>query len=100
MESFTSATITFEEDVTYDELIEVTIAQRNGLYYQKATVSVDGATVTVSAPEEITEVGTYAISVPAGAFSTADGRTNEAFTTMFAITEPVGPADTFVLHER
>lgn len=96
VESFTSATITFEEDVTYDELIEVTIAQRNGLYYQKATVSVDGATVTVSAPEEITEVGTYAISVPAGAFSTADGRTNEAFTTMFAITEPVGPADTFV----
>lgn len=96
VESFTSATITFEEDVTYDELIEVTIAQRNGLYYQKATVSVDGATVTVSAPEEITEAGTYAISVPAGAFSTADGRTNEAFTTMFAITEPAGPADTFV----
>lgn len=96
VESFTSATITFEEDVTYDELIEVTIAQRNGLYYQKATVSVDGATVTVSAPEEITEAGTYAISVPAGAFSTTDGRTNEAFTTMFAITEPAGPADTFV----
>ena len=96
VESFTSATITFEEDVTYDELIEVTIAQRNGLYYQKATVSVDGATVTVSAPEEITEAGTYAISVPAGAFSTADGRTNEAFTTMFTITEPAGPADTFV----
>ena len=96
VESFTSATITFEEDVTYDELIEVTIAQRNGLYYQKATVSVDGATVTVSAPEEITEAGTYAISVPAGAFSTTDGRTNEAFTTMFTITEPAGPADTFV----
>ena len=96
VESFTSATITFEEDVTYNELIEVTIAQRNGLYYQKATVSVDGATVTVSAPEEITEVGTYAISVPAGAFSTTDGRTNEAFTTMFTITEPAGPADTFV----
>ena len=96
VESFTSATITFEEDVTYDELIEVTIAQRNGLYYQKATVSVDGATVTVSAPEEITEAGTYAISVPAGAFSTTDGRTNEAFTTLFAITEPAGPADTFV----
>ncbi len=96
MESFTSATITFEEDVTYNELIEVTIAQRNGLYYQKATVSVDGATVTVSAPEEITEAGTYAISVPAGAFSTTDGRTNEAFTTMFTITEPAGPADTFV----
>ena len=96
VESFTSATITFEENVTYNELIEVTIAQRNGLYYQKATVSVDGATVTVSAPEEITEAGTYAISVPAGAFSTTDGRTNEAFTTMFAITEPAGPADTFV----
>ncbi len=96
VESFTSATITFEEDVTYDELIEVTIAQRNGLYYQKAIVSVDGATVTVSAPEEITEAGTYAISVPAGAFSTTDGRTNEAFTTMFTITEPAGPADTFV----
>ena len=96
VESFTSATITFEEDVTYNELIEVTIAQRNGLYYQKATVSVDGATVTVSAPEEITEAGTYAISVPAGAFSTTDGRTNEAFTTMFTITEPAGPADTFV----
>ena len=63
---------------------------------EKAIVSVDGATVTVSAPEEITEAGTYAISVPAGAFSTADGRTNEAFTTMFAITEPAGPADTFV----
>lgn len=96
VESFTSATITFEEDVTYDELIEVTIAQRNGLYYQKANVNVDGATVTVSAPEEITEAGTYAISVPAGAFSTTDGRTNEAFTTMFTITEPAGPADTFV----
>ena len=63
---------------------------------EQATVSVDGATVTVSAPEEITEAGTYAISVPAGAFSTADGRTNEAFTTMFTITEPAGPADTFV----
>lgn len=96
VESFTSATITFEEDVTYNQLMEVTIAQRNGLYYQKANVSVDGATVTVSAPEEITEVGTYAISVPAGAFSTTDGRTNEAFTTMFTITEPAGPADTFV----
>lgn len=96
VESFTSATITFEEDVTYNELMEVTIAQRGGLYYQKANVSVDGATVTVSAPEEITEAGTYAISVPAGAFSTTDGRTNEAFTTMFTITEPAGPADTFV----
>ena len=96
VESFTSATITFEENVTYNELMEVTIAQRGGLYYQKANVNVDGATVTVSAPEEITEAGTYAISVPAGAFSTADGRTNEAFTTMFAITEPAGPADTFV----
>ena len=96
VESFTSATITFEENVTYNELMEVTIAQRGGLYYQKANVNVDGATVTVSAPEEITEAGTYAISVPAGAFSTADGRTNEAFTTMFTITEPAGPADTFV----
>lgn len=96
VESFTSATITFEENVTYNELMEVTIAQRGGLYYQKANVNVDGATVTVSAPEEITEAGTYAISVPAGAFSTTDGRTNEAFTTMFTITEPAGPADTFV----
>ena len=92
VESFTAATITFEEEVTYNEEKEITIGQRGSMYYETATVKVEGNTVTVTAPEEITEPGYYTIFVPAGAFSNAAGLTNEAFSTSFVIP---APANTF-----
>ena len=92
VESFTAATITFEEEVTYNEEKEITIGQRGSMYYETATVTVEGNTVTVTAPEEITEPGYYTIFVPAGAFSNAAGLTNEAFSTSFVIP---APANTF-----
>ena len=92
VESFTAATITFEDEVTYDAEKEITIGQRGGMYYETATVTVEGNTVTVTAPAEITEPGYYTIFVPAGAFSNAAGLTNEAFSTSFVIP---APANTF-----
>ncbi len=92
VESFTAATITFEEEVTYNEEKEITIGQRGSMYYETATVNVEGNTVTVTAPAEITEPGYYTIFVPAGAFSNAAGLTNEAFSTSFVIP---APANTF-----
>ena len=92
VESFTAATITFEGNVTCDSEKEITIGQRGGMYYATATVNVDGNTVTVTAPAEITEPGYYTITVPEGAFSNAEGRINEAFSTSFVI---LAPANTF-----
>ncbi len=92
VESFTAATITFEDEVTYDTEKEITIGQRGSMYYETATVTVEGNTVTVAAPAEITEPGYYTIFVPAGAFSNAAGRINEAFSTSFVIP---APANTF-----
>ncbi len=91
VESFTAATITFEGDVNYNSEKEITIGQRGGMYYETATVTVEGNTVTVTAPAEITEPGYYTITVPEGAFST-EGRINEAFSTSFVI---LAPANTF-----
>ena len=89
VESFTAATITFEGDVNYDSEKEITIGQRGGMYYETATLTVEGNTVTVTAPAEITEPGYYTITVPEGAFSNAEGRINEAFSTSFVILAPV-----------
>ena len=92
VESFTAATITFEDAVNYDAEKEITIGQRFSMYYETATVTVEGNTVTVTAPAEITEPGYYTITVPEGAFSNAAGRINEAFSTSFVIP---APANTF-----
>ena len=88
VESFTAATITFEDAVTYNAEKEITIGQRGGMYYETATVTVEGNTVTVTAPAEITEPGYYTITVPEGAFRNAEGRINEAFSTSFVILTP------------
>ena len=95
VESFTAATITFEDEVTYDTEKEITIGQRGSMYYETATVTVsteDPTQVTIAAPAAITEPGYYTITVPEGAFSNAEGRINEAFSTSFVIP---APANTF-----
>ncbi len=95
VESFTAATITFEGDVNYNSEKEITIGQRGGMYYETAFVTVsteDPTQVTIAAPAAITEPGYYTITVPEGAFSNAEGRINEAFSTSFVI---LAPASTF-----
>ncbi|MCI7378406.1 MAG: hypothetical protein MSH66_01325 [Bacteroidales bacterium] len=95
VESFTAATITFEGDVNYNSEKEITIGQRGGMYYETAFVTVsteDPTQVTIAAPAAITEPGYYTITVPEGAFSNAEGRINEAFSTSFVI---LAPANTF-----
>ena len=89
--SFTAATLTFDTEIGYDSEKIVEINDRNRNTYT-ASVTVEGNTATISVEEPITQTGYYTITIPAGAFTAENGRTNEAIATSFML---LAPANTF-----
>ena len=85
--SFTAATLTFDTDINYDSEKTVSIYNRNHDTYT-ATVTVEGNTATISVAEPITQTGYYTIEVPAGTFTTEEGRSNDVITTSFIVQAP------------
>ena len=85
--SFTAATLTFDTDINYDSEKTVSIYNRSHDTYT-ATVTVEGNTATISVAEPITQTGYYTIEVPASAFTTEEGRSNDVITTSFIVQAP------------
>ena len=85
--SFTAATLTFDTDINYDSEKTVSIYDRSYNTYT-ATVTVEGNTATISVAEPITQTGYYTIEVPAGTFTTEEGRSNDVITTSFIVQAP------------
>ena len=85
--SFTAATLTFDTDINYDSEKTVSIYNRSHDTYT-ATVTVEGNTATISVAEPITQTGYYTIEVPAGTFTTEEGRSNDVITTSFIVQAP------------
>ena len=71
-----SFTLTFPEGVTYDENVAVTLSNRAAGVALTPAVAVDGATVTLTLDEPVSEVGNYVLVVPAGAFTAESGMYN------------------------
>ena len=85
--SFTAATLTFDTDINYDSEKTVSIYNRSHDTYT-ATVTVEGNTATISVAEPITQTGYYTIEMPAGTFTTEEGRSNDVITTSFIVQAP------------
>ena len=89
-------TLTFPEEVTYDENVVISLNNRMAGLSLTPSVTVDSATVTLTLAAPVSSVGRYLLVVPATAFTGVSGMCNADLTYNYQI---LPAPDTFVYAE-
>ena len=86
VESFSNISLLFSDNMTLYSSKGITLSDGTKTWNLSATVS--GNCVTLSAPDEIAQDGTYTINIPARCFKNAAGYENKALSYTFTVNTP------------